>query len=104
MDWLKHWSSRVAMMVIVILLLAGLATSFPADIGFLMAIDLGTWIEAAIAVYVVAQVTKIRPLVSFLRVRLFNQRRSKRQIRTRVPRRQKSISDDDPAPKWALAA
>jgi len=103
MNFLRHWSSRAVVTVIVILILAGLATSFPADIAFLMAIDLGTWVEAAVAVYVATQVTKIRPILTFIRARFFTRRSSKRQIRTRVTRRDKS-ADDDPAPEWALAA
>ena len=104
MNLLRQWSSRAALALIVAVLLVGLASSFPADIAFLMAIDLGTWIEAAVAVYVVTQVTRIRPIFGFLRARFFPHRRSRRQIRKRVARKEQPSSDDDPAAVWAIAA
>jgi len=104
MNWLKHWTSRAALAAIVILLVAGLATSFPADIAFLMAIDLGTWVEAAVAVYVVAQFTKIRPILTFVRARLFSQQRSPKRRRPRIRPGKQPANDDDPAGRWAFAA
>jgi hypothetical protein len=88
------------------MLVAGLAYSFPLDVAFLMAVDLGTWIEAAVAVYVVSNVTRIRPILAFIRARqsVFR-RRSRREVRTpAVSRRRESSNDDDPAPSLAFAA
>ena len=104
MNLLRQWTSRAALALIVAVLLVGLAYSFPADIAFLMAVDLGTWVEAVVAVYVVSQVTRIRPILAFFRARFLPRRRSTRQIRSRVVRRDKPSSDDHPAPAWALAA
>ena len=106
MGLLKLWTGRAALALVVVLLAAGLAYSFPADIAFLFAIDIGTWLEAAVAVYVAAQVTKIRPVVSFLRARLFGrQRKSARQVRTRTAaKRDLPANDDDPGPVVRLAA
>ena len=103
MNLLRQWSSRAALALIVAVLVVGLASSFPADIAFLMAIDLGTWVEAAVAVYVVTQVTRIRPIFGILRVRFFSQRRSRRQVRRRVARKERRSKDDDPAAVWAMA-
>lgn len=102
---LKLWTSRAVLALIVVLLVAGLAYSFPLDLAFLLAIDLATWVEAAVAVYVAAQVTRIRPLLTFVRARLFTSGRRSRRRRTRLPLRRRSPSNDDgPAPALALAA
>lgn len=105
MNWLKHWSGRIAMALIVAIFVAGLASTFPADIAFLMAVDLGTWVEAAIAVYVVAQVTKVRPAIAFLRARLFfrKQRSSRGKYTRSVAIKRESSNDDDPASLLAIA-
>ena len=104
MNLLRQWTSRAALALIVAIILVGLASSFPADIAFLMALDLGTWVEAVVAVYVVTQVTKIRPILAVLRARLVPRRRSMRQIRTRAVRSEKPSNDDNPVAGWALAA
>jgi len=103
MNWLKLWTARAALAIIVVLILAGLASIFPADVAFLMAIDLGTWVEAAFAVYVASQVTKVRPALTFIRARFFNRRRA-RLRRTRAVRMKNPSKDDEPAPWHALAA
>lgn len=103
MNLLKLWTTRAALALIVALVAVGLAYSFPFDLAVLMAIDLGTWVEAAVAVYVVAQVTKVRPIIAHLRLR-FCQRRSRREVRT-VSRGDKiTASDSDPEPRLLLAA
>ena len=106
MNLLRQWSGRAALTLILIVIVAGLASTFPADLAFLMALDLSTCVEAAVAVYVAAQVTKIRPILSFLRARFALRRRAAaRERRTRsAATRRESSSDDDPAPRLALAA
>ena len=106
MNLLRQWSGRAALTLILIVIVAGLASTFPADLAFLMALDLSTWVEAAVAVYVAAQVTKIRPILSFLRARfVLGRRTAARERRTRaVAKRRESSNDDDPAPRLALAA
>jgi hypothetical protein len=105
-EWLKERSLRAVLTLVVALIAAGLAISFPPDIAFLLAIDLGTWVEAAVAVYIAAQVTRIRPLMAFLRA-TFSSRvmRSGRQSRTpSLTSRDRQSSDDEPAPAAALGA
>jgi hypothetical protein len=84
-EWLKRRSGRTAIALVVMLLAAGFAVSFPADIAFIMALDLSTWVEAFVVVCVAAQVTKVRPILVLLRARLRSWRRgSQRQSRTRA--------------------
>ena len=105
LEWLKKRSGRTAIALIVMLIAMGLALSFPPDIAFLFAIDMGTWFEAAIAVYVVAQVTRIRPLVAFLKARLaIRHRRAARRPRTAAVERKEASNDDKPRSPFALAA
>lgn len=103
MNWLKLWTARAAVALVVILILTGLASTFPADVAFLMAIDLGTWVEAAVAVYVASQVTKVRPLLTFVRAR-FSKGPRERMRRTRALRMEKSSNDDKPATGHLVAA
>jgi hypothetical protein len=106
LDWLKRRSERALVALIVMLLAAGLAFSFPPDVALLFAVDLSTWVEAAVAVYFVAQVTKIRPIIVFLRARLsLRKRRSAREKRTRgIATRREPSNDDDSVPLLGLAA
>ena len=105
LQWLKHRFFRVIVTLIVIVLVAGLATSFPPDFALLMAVDLSTWVEAALAVYVATQVARVRPLVMFIRAKVLGRlRRSARQARTRsVSKSLQSPNDDEPGPRLAVA-
>jgi O-antigen/teichoic acid export membrane protein len=103
MHGLRHWTSRAVLVLLIVLLVAGLAYSFPIDAAFLFAIDLASWVEAAVAVYVVSQVTRIRPIIAYLRG-LFSgrSRRSRRQFRQHRTSILRKPDDDHPA-MWALA-
>ena len=105
LEWLNKRSRRAAIALIIMLLAAGFAFSFPADIAFIMALDLSTWVEAFVAVYVVTQVTKIRPMLMSARARLLGYlRRSPRQSRTSVSTsRQQPAKEDEPASALAFA-
>jgi hypothetical protein len=97
-EWLKRRSGRVALTLMVTVIAAGLAISFPPDIAFLLAICVGTWVEAAVAVYVAAQITRVRPLLTFMKAKVSARvRRSARQTRTASQRRDSSSNDDEPA-------
>jgi hypothetical protein len=106
LQWLRHRFFRVIVTLIVIVLVAGLATAFPPDFALLMAVDLSTWVEAAIAVYVATQVARVRPALMFLRAKIFGRSRgSTRQALTRSLRKPLEPSnDDDPADRLVLAA
>ena len=105
MNLLKLWTSRAIVALIVVLIMVGLAYSFPLDLAFLMAIDLGTWVEAAVAVYVVTNVTRIRPVLAMVRAWIQRLQRSRRRTRTsRLPKKVKPSNDDKPAPSLSIAA
>lgn len=105
-EGLKHRLGRAVVAAIVIVLVAGLAASFPPDLAFLMAVDLSTWVEAALAVYVVAQVAKVRPALIFVRAKVLGRlRRSVRRTRTRAVGKPREASNDDhPARALGFAA
>jgi len=103
LQWLKQRLVRVTVMLIAIVLVAGLAASFPPDLAFLMALDLSTWVEAALAVYLATQVARVRPILMFVRAKMFARlRRSARQVRTRSAVKSLEPSNDD-EPAGALA-
>ena len=103
LQWLKQRLIRVTVMLIAIVLVAGLAASFPPDLAFLMALDLSTWVEAALAVYLATQVTRVRPILMFVRAKMFaRSRRSARQVRNRSATKSPEQSKDD-EPAGALA-
>ena len=104
LDWLKQRSRRMLFALVVMLFAAALASSFPADIAFLFAIDLGTWVEAAVAVYLVASVARIRPIMAFVRARLFRARPRSARRRIAVTKRREPSNEDGPAPAFAVAA
>ena len=106
LQWLKQRLFRVIVTLIVIVLVAGLAASFPPDLAFLMAVDLSTWVEAALAVYVAAQLTRVRPILTYVRTRFLGGfRKSSRQRRTRaVAKTREPSNDDEPAPGLRVAA
>jgi membrane protein implicated in regulation of membrane protease activity len=102
MHGLRHWTSRAVLLLLIVLLVAGLAYSFPIDAAFLFAIDLASWVEAAVAVYVVSQVTRIRPIIAYLRARFSGRSRtSQRQFRQRRTSVRREADDDHPA-AWTL--
>jgi hypothetical protein len=96
LEWLKQRSIRAIVAVIVIVLVAGLAVSFPPDFALLMAVDLSTWVEAALAVYAATQVGRVRPVLMFLRAKMFGRlRASTRHARTRSLKKPDELSNDD---------
>lgn len=102
LQWLKKRSGRAVLALVFMLLVAGLAISFPPDLAFLFAIDLSAWVEAAVAVYVAAQVTRIRPLLTILSARLaLRRRRSQRQRRSAGAARKERSNDEEDAPASA---
>src|SRR4051794_24728499 len=103
MNGLRHWTSRAVLLLLIVLLVAGLAYSLPIDAAFLFAIDLASWVEAAVAVYVVSQVARIRPIIAYLRAHFSGRSRSsRRQFRPRRTSIRRKPDDDHPA-AWPLA-
>ncbi|MEO7411051.1 MAG: hypothetical protein ABIU10_07005 [Sphingomicrobium sp.] len=104
---IKVWSGRVVMALMVALFVYAFAQTLPIDFALLVAVDMAVYVDALVGVYVIAQVTKLRPMIAYLRLRAsaFRGRLNKRarRIRTHVIDGHKSpANDDDPA--WAMAA
>ena len=96
LQWLKQRLFRAIVTLIVIVLIAGLATSFPPDFALLMAVDLSTWVEAALAVYLATQVGRVKPILIFVRAKIFaGLRRTGRRRRTRSGAKALERSNDD---------
>jgi hypothetical protein len=103
MEFLKLWFGRAALMLVVALLAAGLVYTFPADLAFLLAVDLATWAEAVVVVFAAAQITKVRPFLTYIRARLFVRRRQRPRALRQRPRGE-TANDDPGEPDRALAA
>lgn len=95
---IKRWTGRAAMALLVIIFAAVLAYSFPADLALLLAIDVATYVDALVGVYVIAQVTRLRPLIALGRASLAARfgRRSRRATAMRPSKRTSAANDDDP--------
>ena len=104
---LKKWAGRIFMAALVTLFVFAFAYSLPADFALLAAIDMATYVDAFIGVYVVARISKLRPLLSYARIRAATMlRRIERRTRRLINRPDKSRSDaaNDDHPWIALAA
>jgi hypothetical protein len=92
----------LAVSLLVALFAAALASSFPADLALLSALDLTAYVDAVVGVYLMATVIRIRPLVQVVRqtvgswMRLARSRRKRsRSIAREHP--QASANDNDRA-------
>jgi hypothetical protein len=106
MSWLRFWTGRTFMALVVFALVVGLAYTFPLDFAFLFALDLATWLEAAVFIWAATQATRIRPLVALVRARLFASHRGcGRRRRSQNRKSRLDASNDDPCdPDLAWAA
>ena len=106
-DKLKKWAGRIFMASLVALFVFGFAYSLPADFALLAAIDMATYIDAFIGVYVFARIARLRPMLAYgrlrasLMIRRFAKRARRHPIRTDKSRNTPA-NDDHLA--FALAA
>jgi hypothetical protein len=94
---LLHILYRAAQLMLLSLIVYGLAMSLPADLAWLMAGDMLTYFEAAGAIWLAAQATRLRWAFAYARALL---RRPLRRLRTRARRAARRIGrpsarDDD---------
>jgi len=100
-DNLKRWAYRMTMLVLVSVLLIGLAYPFPADVALLFAVDLAAYVEAVVAVYVTAQVIRLKPMLTMAKqwfLTAYARIRGRTASRTQISRRSaapKSANDDE---------
>lgn len=111
MSWLRHWAHRFVLLALIAVLVMGLAYTFPADVALLFALDLSVYVEAVVTVFVVAQVARIRPMITMTRqwlIAAYGRVLGRTASRTGLSiRRDKSGSDnedEDGAFGFALAA
>ena len=103
----KYWAGRVFMAALVCLFVFAFAYTLPADFALLAAIDMATYVDAFIGVYIVSRITRLRPMLSYLRLRLAVQlRRSGKRVRQIRVRREpgKTTAANDDRPAFAIAA
>ena len=103
---LKYWAGRAFMAALVCLFVFAFAYSLPADFALLAAIDMATYVDAFIGVYVIARVTRLRSYLAYVRARMamtirrFGKRA--RRLTIRPDKSRNAANDDDPA--MAMAA
>jgi hypothetical protein len=94
---LLHYLYRVAQFALIALLVYGLAQTLPLDLAWLFAGDLVTYLEVAAAVWLAAQVTRLRWALAYARfalrpLALRARRRARRAMRRLTARKP---ADDD---------
>jgi hypothetical protein len=101
---IRKLMGAIAMSILIALLVAGLAYTFPIDFALLGAVDLSIYVDALVGVYVIANVVKLRSLAQFIRARLGRtiRRLGARRKRTHAIGQQRRPADahndnDDPA-------
>ena len=103
----KKWAGRIFMAALVMLFVFAFAYTLPADFALLAAIDMATYVDAFIGVYVVARIARLRPILAYARMRAAmlvrrTATRARRLLNRPDKGRNNAANDDHP---WvALAA
>ena len=98
---LKRIAGRIFMAALVAIFVFAFAYTLPADFALLAAIDMATYVDAFIGVYVIARVTRFRSYLAYVRahmamtMRRFGKRAQRLTIRADKSRN--AANDDDPA-------
>lgn len=102
----KSWASRLIKAALIALFIFAFAYTLPYDLALLAAIDMAVYVDALVGVYVVARVTKLRPMIGYFRLRAaaLGRRLGKRARRAvgSVAKKSEGANVDHPA--LALAA
>jgi hypothetical protein len=103
---LRAFLYRAFQIALLALLAYGLAHTLPFDLAFLFAGDLLVYLEIVTAVWLAAQVTRLRTAIAYARSALRGRRRSFRRLKRRVSRRARRVRRptalDDDRPWGAL--
>ena len=93
------------MAALVALLAVGFGYSLPADLALLAAIDMTTYVDALLGVYVVANVARLKPMIAYLRVFATRAARRARKRTSRAFRKaMRKSAEHDGHPVRAVAA
>ena len=106
---LRMWSGKVVMALLVALFVFAFAQTLPIDFALLVAVDMALYVDALVGVYVIAQMTRLRPMIAYLGLQASalagRFRKRARRVRTRlINGLKKPANDDDPAVAIAIAA
>ena len=98
---LKRIAGRIFMAALVCLFVFAFAYTLPIDFALLAAIDMATYVDAFIGVYLIARVARLRPYLAYVRARTamamrrFGKRA--RRLTIRADKSRNATNDDDPA-------
>jgi hypothetical protein len=103
---IEKWAGRALVAGLVMLLAVGFAYSLPMDLAFLAVVDVATYVDALVGVYVVANLARIRPMIAHLRATAIGIARRTRSHSSHMARRPlpKRADNDDDHPALAVAA
>jgi hypothetical protein len=97
----KSWAGRIIKAALIAMFVFVFAYTLPFDLALLAAIDMATYADALIGVYVVARITRLRPMIFYfeLRAALMTRRLGKRARRDvgSVAKKNEGANDDHPA-------
>ena len=97
---LKRWVGRMFMATLVAMFVVAFAYTLPADFALLAAIDMATYVDALIGVYVVARISRLRPMINYFRLRAASTTRRlgkrARHATGSIARNNKGANDDHP--------
>lgn len=102
---IRKWGKSILLAALVALLAIGFSYTWPADLALLAAIDMATYADALIGVFVLAQVARLKPMLALLRASVAGVTQRCRGRRSRTARKalpKRAANDDHPA--WAMAA
>ena len=100
---LKRWAGRIFTAALIAMFVFAFAYTLPYDFALLAAIDMATYVDALIGVYVIARITKLRPMVDYLKIRIV-QRFPKRQLGKAQKPMISADNDDYPALTRSIVA
>ncbi len=100
----KAWAGRAIMLTLIAALMLGLAYTAPLDLALIGAIDLATYIDALLGVYVIAQISRLRPMLAMSRLWIAARLRRPRSRATAVRPAEKALPANDDDRPHALAA
>ncbi len=98
---LKRWADRIIKAALIAIFVFAFAYTLPYDLALLAAIDMSVYVDAFIGVYVVARITRLRPMTDYLKFRAATLARRlgqrARRVTGSVAKKNEGANDDHPA-------
>ena len=96
----KSWAGLIFKAALITLFVFAFAYTLPYDLALLGAIDMAVYVDALVGVYVVARITRLRPMIDYLKLRAASiiRRLGKRTRRVTgaVAKKHEGANDDHP--------